>query len=73
MPQLEGPTTEEEYTTIYWGDLGRKKQEKKKKDWQQLLAQVPIFKGKKQKGAVYLVLLTLSSRLLAILLGFSQF
>ena len=47
MPQLEGPATK-----IYnyvpggiWGD----KAEKKKKDWPQLLAQVPIFK-KKKKG-----------------------
>ena len=29
------------YTAIYWGDLGSKKAEKKK-DWQQLLAQVPL-------------------------------
>ena len=28
MPQLEGPTTKE-YTTMYWEDLGEKKQEKK--------------------------------------------
>ena len=31
------------YTTVYKGVLGRWKQ-KKKKDWQQLLAQVPILK-----------------------------
>ena len=40
MPQQKGPTTK-----IYnydWGDLGRKS--RKKKDWQQLLTQVPIFK-----------------------------
>ena len=30
-----------------WEDLGRKKQEKEKKDLQQLIAQVPIFKKKK--------------------------
>ena len=30
---------------MYWGDLGRKHRPKKKKeDWQQLLARVPIFK-----------------------------
>ena len=29
---------------MYWEDLGRKKQKKIKKDWQLLLAQVPIFK-----------------------------
>ena len=27
---------------MYWSDLGRKSR-KKEKDWQQLLAQVPIF------------------------------
>ena len=32
------------YTTTYWGGLGRRK---RKKDWQQMLAQVPIFKKKK--------------------------
>ena len=33
---------------MYWGDLGRKSRQKKKEDWHQLLAQVPIFKkGKK--------------------------
>ena len=41
MPQLEDPQLK--YATMYWGD---EKQEKKK-DWQQLLAQVPIFKKKK--------------------------
>ena len=30
---------------MYWGALGRKK---RKKDWQQILAQVPIFKKKKK-------------------------
>ena len=29
MPQLEGPTTKK-YTTIYWGNLGRKSREEKK-------------------------------------------
>ena len=33
------------HTTMYWGDLGRKSRKRKKKDWQQLLAQVPIFKN----------------------------
>ena len=37
-PQLD-------YTTMYQGDLGRKSRGKKT-DWQQLLAQVPIFKKK---------------------------
>ena len=53
MPQLEGPTTK-----IYnyaLGGLGEKKQKKKKKeDWQQLLAQVPIFKKKKACKSCYL-------------------
>ena len=44
MPQLEEPTTK--IYNYVLGELGRKKQEKKKKDWQQLLAQVPIFKKK---------------------------
>ena len=37
---------------MYWGDLGRKKQKKKKdeEDWQQLLAQVPIFTKEKKYG-----------------------
>ena len=33
---------------MYLGDLGIKSKKTKKKDWQQLLAQVPIFKKKKQ-------------------------
>ena len=32
---------------MYWEDLGRKSR-KDKKNWQQLLAQVPIFKKKKK-------------------------
>ena len=40
MPQLE-------YTTMYWGALVRRR--KKKKDWQQMLAQVPIFKKQKER------------------------
>ena len=45
MPQLEGPTTKI-YNYVLQG-FGEKKQKKKKKeeeDWQQLLAEVPIFK-----------------------------
>ena len=42
MPQLEGPTTK--IRNYVLGEFGAKKQEKKLKDWQQLLAQVPIFK-----------------------------
>ena len=34
---------------MYWGDLGRKNQEKKPKDWQRLLAQVPIFEKKRRR------------------------
>ena len=41
MPQLEGPQLK--YAAMYWGDLGSKSR-KKKENWQQLLAQVPIFK-----------------------------
>ena len=37
---------------MYWGDLGRKKQEKEKEeDWQQLLVEVPIFKEKKKRNS----------------------
>ena len=47
MPQLEGPTTNKIYNYVP-GGFGEKKAEKKRKeDWQQLLAQVPIFKKKK--------------------------
>ena len=35
-----------EYITIYRGVLGRRRE---KKDWQQTLAEVPIFKEKKKK------------------------
>ena len=34
---------------MYWRALGRKNRKKKTKDWQQLLAQVPIFKEKKKR------------------------
>ena len=43
MPQLEGPATKIHNYVL--GGLGEKKQRgKRKEDWQQLLAQVPIFK-----------------------------
>ena len=42
MPQLEGPTTKI-YNCVL-GEFGEKKQKKKEEDWQQLSAQVPIFK-----------------------------
>ena len=38
------------YATMYggvWGDKAEKKRQKERKDWQQLLAQVPIFKKKR--------------------------
>ena len=54
MPQLEGPTTKiYNYVLGGFGE-GKKKQEKKEKDWQQLLAQVPIFKKKKTKNKTLL-------------------
>ena len=46
MPQLEGPTTK--ICNYVWGRFGEIKQ-RKKKDWQWLLAQVPIFERKKRK------------------------
>ena len=47
MSQPEGPTTKI-YNYVLVG-LGEKKaEERKKEDWQQLLAQVPIFKKKKR-------------------------
>ena len=48
----QGPTT-----TIYNyvpGDFGEKKKKKKKEDWQQMLAQVPIFKKKKDSIPIVL-------------------
>ena len=44
MPQLEGPATKK-YTTMYRGSLGRRKE-----NWQQSLAQVPIFKKNKKRN-----------------------
>ena len=35
-----------EYTTMYWGALERRRKNKKEEDWQQVLAQGPIFKKK---------------------------
>ena len=45
MPQLEGPTTRI-YSNVLgiWGE-----EEEKKEDWQQMLAQMPIFKKIKIK------------------------
>ena len=48
IPQLEGPATKI-YNYVRGGGVGGEIKEKKKKDWQQLLAQVPIFKKKKKK------------------------
>ena len=31
---------------MYWGALGRRRRKEKKKDWQQMLTQMPIFKKK---------------------------
>ena len=46
VPLLEGPTTKL-YNYVLGGIWGENKAEKKK-DWQQLLAQVPILKKKKE-------------------------
>ena len=45
MPQLEGPQLKK-YIQLNTGGIWGEK-EGKKKDWQQLLPQVPIFKQKK--------------------------
>ena len=48
MPQLEGRTTKNTQLCA-GGDLERESRgEKKEEDWQQLLAQVPIFKKRKR-------------------------
>ena len=47
MPQLEGPTTKI-YNCVQGGIWGEKAEKEKEEDWQQLLAQVPIFKKKKK-------------------------
>ena len=44
IPQLEGPTTKN--TQLCTGGLWGAEEEEKKEDWQQMLAQVPIFKKK---------------------------
>ena len=41
-----------EYTTMYWGALERRRKKRKKEDWQQMLAQVPIFKEKREINAL---------------------
>ena len=46
MPQLEGSTTKN--TQLCTGGLWGEKEEEKK-DWQQMLAQMPIFKKKRNK------------------------
>ena len=37
-----------EYTTMYCGLWGEEKEEEEEKNWQHMLAQVPIFKKKNQ-------------------------
>ena len=52
MPQPEGPTTKRYiyiYNYILGGFRGKKQKKKEDEDWQQLLAQVPVFRRKKQK------------------------
>ena len=39
-----------EYTTCTGGLWGKEEKKKKKEDWQQMLAQAPIFKKKKLSG-----------------------
>ena len=53
IPQLEGPATKI-YNYVPGRGLGNKAEEKRKKDWQQLLAQVPIFTKKKKKTPNYI-------------------
>ena len=55
MAQLEGPTTEI-YRYALRGFGEKKQKERKKKDWQQLLAQVPIFKKKNLVPVYYLII-----------------
>ena len=45
MPQLEGSTTKI-YNYVLGGFGEKKQKERKEEDWQQLSAQVPIFKEK---------------------------
>ena len=60
--QPEGPTTKI-YNYVLGGIWGEKEEEEKKEDWQQLLAQVPIFKKKifkkRKKGKKQAFILTL--------------
>ena len=48
-PLVESEALTTRIHSMYWRALGRKRREKKN-DWQQLLAQVPIFKKKKEKS-----------------------
>ena len=51
MPQLEGPATKiYNYVPGGFGEIKQGGKKRKIKDWQQLLAQVPIFKEKKKIG-----------------------
>ena len=38
-----------EYTAMCWGALGRRRRKEKGEDWQQMLAQAPVFKWKKKE------------------------
>ena len=56
MPQLEGPTTKiYNYVLGGFGEKvkNKKEEEDKKEDWQQMLAQVPIFKEKSSISCQY--------------------
>ena len=48
IAQAEGPATK--ICNYLLGGFGEKKKKKKQEDWQQLLAQVPIFKKQQQKN-----------------------
>ena len=48
IAQPEGPTTRI-YNCVLGGLGEKKKKKKEKKDWQQMVAQVPIFKKEKKK------------------------
>ena len=47
VAEPEGPTSRMHNYVL--GDFGEKKRKEKEKDWQQMLAQVPILKKKKRK------------------------
>ena len=54
MPQLEGPTTKiYNYVLGGFGEKKTIKKEEEEEDWQQLLAQVPIFKKKEIYFAIF--------------------